>query len=259
MIKNRNGFGNDSHSVLLTHANGEVVTASIEDASWGGDFFYESSKGGEKHVCVLSGLTSKELTVNQFGGESWSLTGATEWAYIQCTGNTGGDDWSFGTDDFCVDFWINLRDKTLPAGDIFGSWGVYQDINNYWGLAYDSEVLSSGTGLKFIVKFGGTIYVELIWSGFAAAVTTNSFEHCAITRNGAIFRLFWNGVEYVSTNTITPYDMPDFKTFFMIGTIMPTRGDVSYMKYFNAYYDEFRISKGNGRWDRDFIVPNREF
>jgi len=254
MITNRNGFGNDSHCVFLTHSSETISGTELPD----GGYFYESSKSGENHLCNLSGVTVDSSS--KFGDSCWNMTGSTTWKYIQVTGNTGGDDWHMGQKDFTIDFFIKLTD--LPVSDFFGSNGVYLNGNNFWGIVYDNgRLIGDTSGLTFVVKVDGNNDVMVQWLPSGGDIITDIWYHFAITRKSDKFRMFWNG-KLKETGTygtpISPYNIPKFDVPYLIGTAMTTKTQ-SFINRLSAYYDEFRISKGICRWERDFTPPNREY
>jgi len=258
MIIGKNGFGNDSYCVLLTHANGETINTYEGDIPNATGYFMESSNGGEQHECILMNNVGK-TSISVFGGQSWDVTGSTEWRYITCTGNTGGDDWNMGRNDFCIDFRIYIIN--LNGTEFFGSNGVYQDDRNFWGFAYDNGEITTNDGLMFIVRVGGNNTLLLQWDTIPGDITLNRWHHCALTRSGNVFRLYWDGY-MKATITNTNFTMPNFNEPYLIGSTIKEGGDFisgkSY-KSMNAYYDEFRISKGISRWTSNFILPNREY
>lgn len=261
MIKgDRNGFGNDSHCTFLTNANNDVVHDEGGSEVYG--YFYDSSKGnseidiwGNGHYCKLSGATKQE-GFGKFGGACWDVTGSTEWKYIEVTGNTGGDDWSFASDDFCIDFWIRIH-EVFTSRSLFGSNGTYSDNNNYWGIAYDVGQITTGTGLTFVVKNSGFNVLVLQWDP-DGDISLDTWYHCAVTRRNNTFRLFWDGI--MRDSTVSSIIMPHFNEAYLIGAALPSSApkDASF-KRLSAYYDEFRITKGNPRWTSDFTLPDREY
>lgn len=248
----RNGFGNDSHCVMLTHSNGENI--NDPGPEYVTSYFFESSPVGR--FCYLSG-TTKTSSYYKFGGESWSMTGTTNTRFILCSGDTS--DWEMGSSDFSIDFYVRIN--VLPQIDLFGSNGVYQDVNNFWGFFYDNEILTDGSGVTFAVFEGGGLPdVKLQWDP-SGSLSLDKWYHCAVTRRNQYFRLFWDGELKDEQEVLESYSMPQFKgEGYRIGSLAKTGSvpDVSY-KRLSAYYDEFRISKGICRWTKTFTLPNREY
>lgn len=256
----RNGFGNDSHYVLLTHADETVTDISLP--------YYFIEKSRYAHTCYLSGETAKDLSMWKFGKDtlvdkngSWSVTGHsisdTGWGYIQCSGDTSN--WDFGSNDFTIDFWIYPTSAFGTSG-VYGSNGVYKDKDNYFGFAYDNGSITPGTGLTFFVMESSLITLSL---QTAVTFSTKIWHHIAITRHVDTFRLFFDG-ELVTSTTSASYVMPDWGSkgySYLIGAAVGRVGapPLTPVYSMSANYDEFRISKGICRWTSSFTLPNREF
>jgi hypothetical protein len=256
----RNGFGNDSHCVLLTHANETVDTFTLPY------FFTESSH--RAHTCYLSGSTAKDLAQYKFGAlylgdnnGSWSVTGysvsESGWGFIECVDNES--DWDFEYNDFTIDFWIRVGESIGGSG-LYGSNGVYLDKDNYFGFCYDNGSVTAGTGLTFIVRESASNSVKLQGN---PTITIKSWNHIAVTRHENTFRLFFNGEIIDSTTTLT-YKMPAWGSSsisYLIGAITTktTSPPLTPVRSMLACYDEFRISKGICRWTSAFTLPNREY
>lgn len=257
-MSDRNGFGNDSHCVLLTHAS---ETLSGFDP----DYFTDSSSSS--HTCYLSGTTEKELTIYKFGNQylgdtngSWSVTGHSledaEWGWIKCTGNE--EDWDFGYNDFTIDFWLYIRELYGTSG-IYGSNGVWFDNDNFFGFGYDNSSLTTGEGLTFIVKESGINTLVLQGS---ISPQLNRWYHVALTRYEDTFKLFFDGI-MIDSAISSSFKMPNWGSSnypYLIGSLSARTETPEVESYsMTASYDEFRISKGICRWGSDFTPPEREY
>jgi hypothetical protein len=185
---------------------------------------------------------SAQITTAQskFGGASGLFHGSGD--YLS---TADSDDWTFGSGDFTIDFWV--RFNALPSS---GGWGDmifthYQDGNNqYWLMVYNS---------------GGTCqWVFMVWSGGSAPIiiqvnsspnlATGTWYHVALVRTGNDWKIFQGGTQCGTTVTSSAA-IPNYSGSLVIGRYAGGGLD------FNGWLDEFRISKGTARWTTSFTPP----
>ena len=149
-------------------------------------------------------------------------------------------DFYFGSGDFTIDFRFRPADTSATNRVIF-------NIEN-----------TTDPGLLGLLQQGSTLILYASSSqaaGYdiaparmvATGLSANTWYHFALTRSGATWRIFLNGVLTDSfTNSASLYDSN--------GVLRIGRDNLGSMPY-KGNIDEFRISKGIARWTTDFTPP----
>jgi hypothetical protein len=255
MITHKNGFGNDKFCTFLSHGNETVITPIPPPKP----YFWDVSRGSSSpHQCTLTGVTQSSTGGVFNNSPCWNATSfGGGFRVLSCDTNTS--DWNFGTNNFCIDFWIKVTGggPISAVGQNFGSNGCVFNSNNFYGFFIDggiSPLLTHSTGLTFGVKNAGSWDFFLTMSGITSIwPDAVNWYHVAVSRYFDTIRLFFNG-KIVATKKITPtYSMPLLNFPYLIGGISSVISSLS------AYYCEFRITNGHYRWKRDFIPPNRMY
>ncbi len=215
----------DSNTKALLHFNGADASTTFTD---------ESGK-----VWTAGGNAQLDTAQFKFGTASALFDGSGDTISV-----ADSDDWSFGTGDFTVDFWI--RFNTSP-GD-----GVYMLVQEISGAnTINFGLRNSGVFRPLYVVSGGVVIADysLVW-----APSTATWYHLAFVRNSTSFLFFIDGVSQTLTvNTaIASGSMPDLAAILSIG-------GVGGNTLFNGWIDEFRISKGIARWTANFTPPTGEY
>ncbi|SEH51322.1 Concanavalin A-like lectin/glucanases superfamily protein [Rhizobium tibeticum] len=198
--------GLDPAAYTLLHFDGANNSISFPDSGAIPRSWYNF--GGAK----LSTAQSK------FGGASLVLD-ATANTYLATI--EGLSDFTFGTGDFTVDFWI--RPTTLGAS----------------GMLFESRQTSAANNVVIYVNASSKLQYYVGGAGRIASTTTlvvNTWYHVAVCRSSGTTRLFINGVQeggdYAdSTNLLSP------PTAIWIGC------DYTGAGLFVGYIDEYRVSK----------------
>jgi len=151
---------------------------------------------------------------------------------------------SLGTaTDFTLEAWIYPTTLTPGGGGLsngvalFGAYGATGTI----------------TGFSFFFLNTGALYFSSYVAGTQQAlqatnnfVTTNSWQHVAITRSGSTYRMFVNGVSVTFTGSIT--QSLDTTNPVNIGGLVYT----TYYDYFTGYISNARIVKGTAVYTSNF-------
>lgn len=213
--------GNDAFTKILLHMDG----------SNGGTTFTDVNAGGSSHTWTPSSATTS-TSAAKFGPSA--MLGST--GYISTPAHS---DFNIGTNDACVDFWLNNN-----------------GLSSAYGLCGQVDSVGTAGGTAFIMsKSGGIISVTIENATISATTTMNSttnlngtsnWNHIAWTKSGTTFRLFVNGVQEAST---TFASVNSGSTPFTIGRT----GDAG--SGFSALIDEFRLSVGTPRWTSNFTPP----
>jgi len=140
---------------------------------------------------------------------------------------SSSDDFSFGTGDFTIDFWIK---KTSRNENIMGT-----GYTNNWMIHYDTV-----NGYAFYGNGNGT-------GNYLGGVTAdNNWHHIAFIRSSGTLSMYKDGQ---LTNSVTNTTNITATTSLYIG-----RDFVDSM-FFSGSLDEVRISKGTARWTSNFTPP----
>lgn len=220
--------GNDAFTKILLHMDG----------SNGGTTFTDINAGGSAHTWTPTNATTSTAAA-KFGPSS--MLGSA--GYITTPAHS---DFNIGTQDACVDFWLNNNG--------IGSTG--------YGLC--GQINSGGTAISTsftMARFGGAglIAANIVNSGAGSQISllsttgvagTSSSIHVALTKSGTTFRLFINGTQE-DADTLSSVNSSSQP--FTIGRT----GDLG--TAFSAYIDEFRLSVGAARWTSNFTPPAAQY
>jgi hypothetical protein len=110
--------------------------------------------------------------------------------------------------------------------------------------------VSTNDGWQFSAATGGSLLVNYYTP--YTTITTNTWYHVAVVRNGTSFKTYINGAE-VHTQT-TSNSLGDYTTPLVIGA-----RTFDYNVKLNGYIDELRITKGVARYTSNFIPPTAPF
>jgi hypothetical protein len=216
--------------VEVPHPN-QVLLAHFDDAD-GTLTFVDSA--GRHTVDVETALAFDpeiDTAQSKFGGSAilFTRTGAfPNWSAIKTDGGATNSDWTFGTGDYSIDFWI--RFASITSGD---------DILQFTGHFY-MEITASSTIRVHDLTVGP------LWES-STVVTTGVWYHIAFTRASGTSRLFINGVEEDS----------DGSSADMTGASAPSIGGRN--EGFDGWIDELRVLKGAAAWTANFTPPTSPY
>ena len=234
-----NGYGNDSHCHLLVRGEESVSLVT----------FTEGSKVNGLTM-TLSGNNPTDPTQNsttfKLGRKSWRFDTGDKFTYSNYL-SSEFNGWNFMGKDYCIDFYCYLNFKDRPdVTDITEIFSIILDSNNYH-ICYLND-----TSIYYIIKESGTEIVNVSYD--FTSIPENEWFHGAIVRKDSSFDIYING-EYKATDTCESI-LNSLEANFNIGHYK-TSGNPSIYRY--IYIDNFRVSIGNKRWDRNFIIPNRQY
>jgi hypothetical protein len=186
-----------------------------------------TDSGGEGHIwTIVADSPHIDTAQFKFGSSSLAMTGAGR---LQAD---GGETYSFGLNDFTIDFWVRLSVT-----------GVTQII-------YDQrDPVSNPPAPVIYIKTDNKLYY---FSGGdqilgTTVLSANTWYHVALTRASQVARLFLNGVQegsnYADTN------------FYVNARNCPLIGDRFGTSGLQGWLDEFRIVKGTALFTRRFDYP----
>ncbi|KUG22535.1 hypothetical protein ASZ90_007689 [hydrocarbon metagenome] len=213
------------------------------DGTNGSTTFIDSSPGAK--TITPHGNAQLSTAQKKFGTASGLFDGDSDW--VTAPSST---DWSFGTGNFTVDFW--LRKNTSFDSNYRGLCGQYVDSNNYWYFRYKPGTLGIAF-FYFKVVEGGVVKADYSTSGLS--MSTNTWYHIELVRNGTAIYIFVNGVaRSITANTaISTKSMPVFSVLFDVGA------SHSNGLTFKGYLDEFRVSNGIARHTANFTPPTAPY
>lgn len=215
-----------SNVVLLLHCNGSNGDTATTDSS---SYARTINAAGT----VLPTLSSAD---KKFGSTSMLFTGAGNSAFT----TPSSADFSFGTGDFTIEFWMKLASVSTSP---------YLIAHRLGGLTQGWYIACSNSNE---IGFGrqGTVN-SFNFSSFNA-FTNGQWWHIAFSRTSGVLKLFINGVQDFSLTDTTDYSGTSTNPL-AIGRDATSGNNV------DGYMDEIRITKGVGRYSANFTPQTAEF
>ncbi|TSA28581.1 hypothetical protein D4R71_00315 [bacterium] len=240
----------DNYTKLMMHANASPFTdevdktiVSVEDPYTNTKLLihFDGADGDQGDYTAETGQTvttegTAQLDTAQkvFGTASMLFDGDSDYCTVP-----DHADWHFGAGNFTIDFRAKIN--SLAADGTFVSQGT--DGDNYWRLYARSN---GSIELRHYVVDENTITCV----SAAAVITTDTYYHIALVRNGTDYRIYVDGVSVA--NVTDSDDWADYTGPLSIGVLNYVAGQST---YFNGWIDEFRVSKGIARWTENFTKP----
>jgi hypothetical protein len=217
------GSTHDINCALLLHMEGVS----------GGTSFVDSSLG-YKTATITNTATTTSSTTQKFGSTSALFNGST--SSLSLTDST---DWSLGTGNFTIDFWVNFSSTAARTPFVC----KYLNATNQFRFAW-----IEGGYIQLYVTIGGDdrILTTLVtWTP-----TVGTWYHIALVRSGTNIYTFINGA-LSGTFAVGSIDMGTIASPLLIG---------SHSTYFlNGYMDEVRFMKGYAAWTSAFTPPTERY
>lgn len=152
---------------------------------------------------------------------------------------------NFGIADFTVEMWVNPTSFGASGGFLYAKVDTTLSAANNGWFAY---VTSTGE-----IKFGYGTASGSYFVLTTASVTTSSWQHIALVRQGAVVTVYRNGVS-IGTNTLADAASHDKTTPLYVGRYYTSTGFD-----YNGYIDDLRITKGVARYTATFTPPAAAF
>jgi hypothetical protein len=139
------------------------------------------------HVTTLNGNVARSATQSKFGGYSMHVADASS-DYLTIADST---DFTFGTGDFTIDTWYYFVTSPVSTGDdcYVMNMGSRNGTNNVTALAVTN--IASNDRFQFWADVGGTVNAVVL--NGTTNLSTNTWYHVAVIRNGNTFSLYVNG------------------------------------------------------------------
>lgn len=198
--------------------------------------------------------TNASTTFTDETGKAWAVkaadsklsTAQKKYGTASCFANGGyigtpySNDFNFGAGAFTVEAWVYLTAFTTPQAAVASF--LRDSPNQGW------RMLVSDTGLVSLSAYQTGTITRI--GTITGAVALNAWTHIAISSNGMDrLRVFINGVLHdefsLSGYAITDVTATALDMFRTVGTSWQLAG----------YVDDFRITKGIGRYTANFTPP----
>lgn len=213
----------DVYTKLLLHCNGEDESTSFPDSS------------SSEHTIAPIGTAQVDTTIKELG------SGSVKFLKADWLDSDEHADWSFGTDDWTIDFWMYRSGSQASYTGVIGA-----SSSGLTGWEID---LLSNTPIIWTSSGG--------WSQKAAAtdvIADVTWTHVALVRNGNSLQFYINGTASGSASDVTGQTFNSGGVGLTIGASRQV-GSLGY----TGYLDEIRISKGIARWTSNFTPPTEEY
>lgn len=157
--------------------------------------------------------------------------------------------------DFTIEGWFYI-DSTQPEPYpcLWGHRSVdgFLDGNKRYGVQVGLIMDGSGDNQTFFFQIGdGSTTAWLTAAGALGSVTTNGWQHVALTRSGNTFRLFKDGVQ-IGTGSTTG-------TVNVTGNFSIMAGTQAGTQELEGKVFDFRITEGVARYTSNFTLPTKRF
>lgn len=168
-------------------------------------------------------------------GDGFAGNGSSDYVY-----SVTQEKFNFRADDFTVSWWEYRNSATAGAATISRSTTA----------AFSPYVFgySDGATARVFITSNGASW-DIANSKSLGTITTGSWVHYEVTRNGSTFRTFKNGVQQ--------------DTWTSSATILASSDDFSILRYNGSYMygiiDELRMIKGYAEHTADFTPPARKY
>jgi len=198
---------------------------------------------------VANELTPGLLTSVVKSGGSSAITGSVEFDgsgdYLSVTPT---DDFELGSDDFTIEAWVYSRNwKAAFANMIFSKGNSSSTSTEYYSL----QATQTAGRVQFFWRSGSA----LLDGSNTRNLSTDSWNHVAVTRSGDTFSLYINGIlddTATSSTTLTT----GVTGGVLIGgqSYDPTNND----RVLTGNISNLRVIKGTALYTSNFIPPTRK-
>lgn len=238
-------YGTNANNTLYTYGTaadpywGNVVLLIQGDYADGTTTIVDSSSFA-KPTTIVGTVTNSTAVTPPFGTSSVrSLGTASVRNYLQYADS---EDWYFANGNFTVEMWFRVATFN-------GSQNVFWAQLDSQGFApIRLEVSSSEIRARLRDDWSGGV----INTG---TVSTNTWYHVALVRNGTSMNLYRNGVSGTTYNIGTSNLQNSAEPLQIAGI----RSNSNSVPTFNGYMKGVRVTKGVARYTSNFTVPTGPF
>ncbi len=223
----------DSYTKLLLHQDGTNASTTFTDSSATG------------HTVTASGNAQLNTSTKKFGTAAGTFDGTGD----RITAPDSAD-FTFGSNDFTIDTWINLT--SAPASGFGaaiysqdGGAGIFTPVAVYLSTGMHVILYASSNNSSWDVH-GGTDVCDA-----TSALSTGSWHHFALVRSGNNWMVFIDGTQCGTTQVASGALFDSTSNVYIGGQFQSAAGSGG----INGYLDEYRVSNGIARWTSNFTVP----
>jgi len=223
-------FVNDFNTLLLIHCDGTNASTFFED-----DNGVRSSKG-------ISAVGNAQISTAQsrFGGSSALFDGSGDNLQL-----SNSSDYNFGSNNFTVECWVRATNFTgFPSIMGMATIGTYGG----WTIQFNTS------GVPFFQCSTNNSSINITPGG--PALSTGTWSHLAVVRNGNSIRVYKDGVGGTAV-TITGSIITSSANL-IIGDGYGVSQSFVAATDFNGHIDEVRISN-TARYTANFTAPTQAF
>ncbi len=231
------GYNGSGLSDIWKSTNGVDWTQTSLPGPWS-SLYGQGAEVMNNRVFVLGGWDDGPNTVQNTVWDSDLDESIVDFLRV-----TDSSDFTFGTGDFTLDFWVYDREGSEA--------GVRRILNQRVDDSnlHSLEILDNNT-LRSTYKNGGTAKTSLDSS---SVLTANQWIHVALVRNGSNLKFYFDGNEAGSGAVAGGGDLQDLAANLYLGS------SEAGSKIISGYLDEVRVSKGVARWTTNFSVPGSPY
>ena len=186
------------------------------------------------------GNAQVSTSVTKFGTGSVYIPAGGALANYVTTPNSPQFD--LGTGDFTIEFWYNAGTNVANTGVLSKGWGG--------GGFAPFLFYHTGTALQFYSSSNNSSWDIVSAANIISSVSTNTWYHVAVTRQGSSIRTFSNGT-LISTTTSSAKLLTNTSPVTMNYHTAASQG--------TTYIDDLRITKGVARYTANFTPPTQAF
>lgn len=193
-------------------------------------------ESNNNHTLTVNGDPTVSTSIVKYGSSSIAFDGVGD--YLNITGQPVALDLSTG--DFTIEFWVYFN----AFVDNSKFYIDHLNVSNYFQFRYRT---TTGADLTYNAGSGATIVAS---QGNTTGWSTGQWYHVALVRNGTNFQIYRDGISIASGTSSV--NLGNYSTKSIGGS--PYGSTVQ-----NAYFDDFRITKGVARYTTAFTPPTAEF
>ena len=154
---------------------------------------------------------------------------------------------NLGSGNFTVEMWARPASFSNASYDALFTWQSQQE--------WETENSSNDAG--FVLSVGALHYGTSANTSYSSGMSTGSWQHMALVRNGSSWKVYKNGTQVLSISNSNTYNNNLSYTKPAIGVFdrLAVNGG---RLFFNGHIDELRISD-TARYTSNFTPPTSEF
>ena len=177
-----------------------------------------------------------DTSVKKYGTGSMEFDGTGDYLVLN---QANPDLYAFGTGDFTIECWLYTTNVSQQVS-------IFYDGRPSGTNAAQPTLYLNFSNIYYFTQGGDRITGE--------SLSTNTWYHIAVSRQGTSTKLFVNGTQTGSTYTDT-----NNYTNTVNRPIFGTSGSSVGNNYFYGYIDDLRITKGVARYTAAFTPPTAAF